>query len=118
MKESLTAHSIANQIRMTRSVHSGSSLLIVEGKTADPRLYGRFVDPEHCQIVSAPGKELALAALKILEDDDFAGVAAIVDADLWRLQGGAPSSPNLFITDGHDLEAMILKSPALSLIHI
>jgi hypothetical protein len=112
VRESLTADSIANDIRMTRSLHSGS-FLIVEGESTDPRVYGRFVDPKSCQMVPAPGKELALGALDILENGGFSGVAAVVDADFWRLEGKEPTGPNLFITDGHDLETMILKSRSL-----
>jgi hypothetical protein len=112
MREYVTAYDIANDIRMTRSQHSGT-FLIVEGEMGDLRVYGRLVDSELCQIIPAYGKENAINALEILEKDDFAGVLAIVDADFWRLEGRKPSSQNLFITDTHDLETMILKSPVL-----
>jgi len=112
MKDTITAHSIANEIRMTRSQFSGC-FVIVEGKTADLRVYGRFFDSEACQIIPAHGKDRALEALEILENHNFAGVLAIVDADFWRLEGRVPKGQNVFITDGHDLETMILKSPAL-----
>lgn len=36
-----------------------------------------------------------------------------MDADFWRLEGKQPASPNLFTTDTHDLETMILESKAL-----
>lgn len=112
MKGYITAHDIANGIRMTRSQYSGT-FLIVEGKTADLRVYRRFVDLEICQIIPAYGKENAIGALEILENDGFAGVLTIVDADFWRLEGKKLTSSNMFITDSHDLETMILKSPAL-----
>lgn len=112
MKESITGYSIANDIRMTRSQYAGC-FLVVEGETTDLRVYVRFIDLDSCQIVPAHGKEDALEVLEILEDEGFEGVLAIVDADFWRLEGQQPASPNLFITDAHDLEAMILKSPAL-----
>jgi len=38
---------------------------------------------------------------------------AIVDADFDILEGSVPLSPNLLFTDTHDLETMLLKSPAL-----
>lgn len=112
MRSYITAHDIANEIRMTRSQFTGS-FLIVEGETADLRVYGRLVYPESCQIVPAHGKENAMGSLEILENEGFAGILAIVDADFWRLEGMEPSSVNIFMTDTHDLETMILKSPAL-----
>ena len=112
MKDDTKANHIANAIRMTRPQFRGS-FLIVEGQTADFRVYKRLVDPKQTKIIPAHNKDDALAALKILEDANFDGVVAIVDADFWRLEGLDPTSPNLFITDTHDLETMLLESPAL-----
>ncbi|HEY9809889.1 MAG TPA: DUF4435 domain-containing protein [Halomicronema sp.] len=107
----LTPHRIANDIRMLRSHHTGS-FLIVEGDT-DTRLFKNLVDSQKCHVQSAMNKDMALKVLDILEQDKFAGVLAIVDADFWHLEGTKPQSSNLVLTDTHDLETMILKSPAL-----
>ncbi|WP_232731757.1 DUF4435 domain-containing protein [Kamptonema formosum] len=96
---------------MQRSQHDGS-FLIVEGDT-DARVFNHLVDREKCQVENAYNKEMAVEALDILEQDNFAGVLAIVDADFSRLEGTVPSSPNLLLTDTHDLETMLLQSPAL-----
>lgn len=112
MRQDLTAHDIANGIRMTRAQHLGA-FFIVEGETTDLRVFAHLVAAESCQLVPAHGKSNAIDALQILEDDQFQGVLAVVDADFWRLEGKVPGSPNLLITDTHDLETMILKSPAL-----
>lgn len=112
MRNYITADDVANGIRMTRTQFSGA-FVIVEGQTADLRVYKRLVDSEWTQVTPAHNKDNALAALKILEDNHFAGVVAIVDADFWRLEGRDPTSPNLFITDTHDLETMLLESPSL-----
>lgn len=112
MKDDIKANHLANEIRMTRTQFRGS-FLIVEGQTADFRIYKRLVDPKQAKIIPAHNKDRALAALKILENADFDGVVAIVDADFWRLEGEEPTSPNLFITDTHDLETMLLESPSL-----
>lgn len=103
---------IANEIRMTRSQYSGS-FLIVEGEVCDLRVYGLFSDPESCRVIPAHGKDNATDALRILEQDHFEGVLAIVDADFWLIDGIDARSPNLLLTDTHDLETMILESPAL-----
>ena len=112
MRNYITADDVANGIRMVRAQFSGT-FLIVEGQTADLRVYKRLVDFKLAQVTPAHSKDNALAALKILEDAHFDGVVAIVDADFWRLEGLAPTSPNLFITDTHDLETMLLESPSL-----
>jgi hypothetical protein len=51
--------------------------------------------------------------LNILEQANVAGVLAVVDADFDILEKTVPLSPNLLLTDTHDLETMLLKSPAL-----
>jgi hypothetical protein len=111
MREFITPDRIANQIRMRRSSHKGS-FLIVEGRN-DKLVYERFIDRTNCEFSIASGKENAVAAIRILEQDNFAGVLAIVDADFCRLEGTLPSSSNLLLTDEHDLEMMLLKSLAL-----
>ena len=112
MKNDIAVHAVANDIRMTRSQFSGT-FVIVEGETADLPVYRRLVDPKLAQVTPAHNKDNALAALKILEDAHVAGVVAIVDTDFWRLEGLDLPSPNLFITDTHDLETMLLESPSL-----
>ncbi|WP_044205588.1 DUF4435 domain-containing protein [Coleofasciculus chthonoplastes] len=96
---------------MRRSSHKGS-FLIVEGRS-DKLVYERFIDDRKCEFSIASGKENAVSAIRILEQDNFAGVLAIVDADFCRLEGSLPSSSNLLLTDEHDLEMMLIKSLAL-----
>jgi len=107
----LTVDDIANEIRQTRETFLGT-IMIAEGGT-DSRLYKQLVDQDLCRIIPSYGKEKAIDILDILERENFDGVLAVVDADFWRLEGKEPTSPNLFVTDTHDLETMILKSRAL-----
>jgi hypothetical protein len=51
--------------------------------------------------------------MKILDNDKFTGVLAVVDADFDRLENNFPESPNILLTDDHDLEMMMLKTNAL-----
>ena len=111
MRKFITPDRIANQIRMRRSSHKGC-FLIVEGRS-DKLVYERFIDDTNCEFSIASGKENAVSAIRILEQDNFAGVLAIVDADFCRLEGNLPSSSNLLLTDEHDLEMMLIKSLAL-----
>lgn len=108
MKHYLTAHDIANTVRMTRTLHKGA-FLIVEGDT-DARVYKRFVDEADCKVIPAHNKDNAIDVLKILENESLEGILVIVDADFWHLEGIKANSENLFLTDTHDLETMIISS--------
>ncbi len=111
MRELLSPATIANRIRMKRSQFHGA-FLIVEGDT-DSRLLRNFVVTGDCQLVGAYGKDNLFGALAILNAEQRTGVLAIADADFKRLEGQLPAMPNLHFTDTHDLETMILQSPAL-----
>jgi len=111
MREAIKADRVANRIRLLRSQFSGA-FLIVEGDK-DKRIYGRFIMAEACRLEVAHSRENAISAALILERERFVGVLAIVDADFDVLESRIFSSSNIFITDTHDLETMMLKSPAL-----
>ena len=110
MRATLTPNDIANKIRMMQTQYFGS-FLIVEGPT-DERFFSVFVNADHCRIVPANGKEQAIITLNILEKAKSKGVLCIVDADFWHVESVKPYSQNLYVTDTHDLETLILASPA------
>ena len=116
MRDLLTFDRDANQIRLRRSTYSGTFLL-VEG-SSDKTFYERFVDKLACELVVVSGKPSSklrvIAVLDILDKSSFQGVLAIVDADFDRLETLPSSSPNLLRTDTHDLETMLINSPAFN----
>ena len=97
-----TAPDIAAEAHMIRATDRHRAILIVEGST-DARVYGRLVSETECRLIPATGKDKAISALELLENGGFNGVLTIVDADFWRLDGIDPNSPNLLLTDNHDL---------------
>ena len=105
---------IANAIILKRQYPGNEllSFLVVEGDT-DRMFYKTFVAESRCNITVAFSKPTVLVVLLILEQNDFHGVLAIVDADFDVIQGQVPSSPNVLYTDTHDFETMIIRSPAL-----
>ncbi|ABA20568.1 conserved hypothetical protein [Trichormus variabilis ATCC 29413] len=115
MRDFLSVDRDANKIRLLRSTYTGTFLLVEGG--SDKIFYERFTDKLTCQVHTVSGKpsskQRVIAVLKILEQSDFPGVLAIVDADFERLTTFSYSSPNLIRTDTHDLETMLIKSPAL-----
>ncbi len=115
MRDFLSDDRFANQIRLRRSFHKGTFLL-VEG-SSDKTFYERFVEKSECELVVISGKPSSklrvISVLKILEESKFQGVLAIVDADFDRLTPPAEQkSLNLLYTDSHDLETMLINSPA------
>lgn len=111
MRSRIIGHDIANHARMLRSLHSGA-ILIVEGDK-DRRVYERFIDNTSCKLIYAYGKTNALDAIDILEKGTFRGCLAIIDSDFFRVDGIKPNTPNIVLTDTHDLETMLFSSGGL-----
>ena len=111
MREFITAARKANEIMMLRSRHRGS-FLIVEG-SSDAKVFNNLVDSSNCKVTPAFSKETVIQVLTELEKRGAKGILAIVDSDFWVLEGKRINQPNLFVTDTHDLETMLLLSPAL-----
>jgi hypothetical protein len=102
---------VAAQVRLIRQVHKGA-ILIVEGQT-DARVFDEFIDKAECEIEIGFGKPNVIDALDRLEDEGFAGVLAIVDADFDRLTQKTYNLDSLYFTDSHDLDLTIFCSSAL-----
>lgn len=110
MREYITDNTIANTIRMKRQ-QNGGAFLVVEGIN-DERVYGLIIDKDTCSTEIAYGRENAIGAIQILNADGFAGVLAIMDADTTNVTGEVIPENNILQTDLHDLECMMLNSPA------
>lgn len=113
MKNQITPQRIANQARMRRKKPQ-NSILLVEGST-DTRVVSNFVDETCCDVVYAVYKDKLISALQILDHSKEQGVLGIADADYWHVNKISPKkySNNLFVTDTHDIDTMILLSSAL-----
>jgi uncharacterized protein DUF4435 len=73
-----------------------------------------MVNTTQCRIIIAHGKSHALEALAKLEHLGFKGVLAIVDSDFSGLdKATARSGGNIVCTDTHDIETLMIASPAL-----
>jgi len=110
MRDYLSADRDANAIRLRRSTFFGTFLL-VEG-SSDKTFYEYFTDKVTCQLVPTSGKYRAIEILRTLDKSNFQGVLAIIDADFDHLATLPDHSPNLIRTDTHDLETMLIDSPA------
>ena len=112
MKSFQTPHTIANEVRMKRALRDGP-FLIVEGAD-DSRFYRRFVAPNLHPLIPAFDKDNVIGAVTLLDGTNFVGVLGIVDADFDVLMGKVLPSTNITRgDDSHDLETMLVRSPAL-----
>ncbi len=114
MRDLLTVERIANTIRMQKSTFQ-DVFLLVEGDS-DKKVYERFVEQLNCRLEICKGKpsskERVISVLNILNQSNFSGIIGIIDADFDRLENIKYNNLNLFLTDTHDLETMLIKSPA------
>jgi hypothetical protein len=104
-------HSIANEVRLSRTVRKGASALLVEG-SKDMRLLRNHINEVVCDVVGTNGKTNALGGLNLLRNSHEAGVLVILDSDFSQIHGQQILDPDVIVTDLHDIEAMMLASPA------
>jgi hypothetical protein len=95
---------------MKRSLHDGA-FLVVEGGS-DKHVYKLVLDEDRCRIEIACGRDNVFGAIRLLNADDFQGVFGVVDADFMHVTGERILEENILWTDFHDLECMVLNSPA------
>lgn len=113
MRDRIAAEAIANRVLMSRSPTTPMlTLLVVEGDD-DTKLYSKLTDKERCRVQPAYGKPQLHETMAVLAKRQAQGVAAIIDADFEHIDGLAPRTSNIFVTDYHDAECMLIASPAL-----
>ena len=106
------AHVIATAIRMKRSQHAGP-FLVVEGRD-DRLLLEQLTRQGACRYVVAESKGKVCEVMGILDQEQFGGVLGVIDADFDRVLGQEIGSPNIVRPQYHDLETMLMCSPALN----
>ena len=110
MRQYLNEHDIINSIRLELRHSSGKNHIwvLVEGET-DQRLFSRLIDAPSVRIEIAHG---GIGKLRIAVDTlvkETKQVLGIRDADFLHLDGKSESISNLFLTDYHDIEMMIIS---------
>lgn len=98
----LDEYDIAQEIRFERKVHKGA-FLILEGST-DIKRFQPFVDEKKCSIINGYGRLNAIGAIKLLYEDGFPGVVAVVDADFDRVTRTLEEHEGLIYSETHDFD--------------
>ncbi len=107
----ITPASVMSNIRMYRKREPERAFLLVEGDS-DIGFYKNVIQKKSCRIISLSGKEKVEKAIRILNEQQVEGVIAVTDRDYDELLEQMVCEPNLYSTDTHDVETMILKSGA------
>ena len=98
---------------MSRMVQDGS-FLVVEGRSDKRFWWPRCQDD--CEIVDGEGKENVVGCIKKLDGEKFRGALGVTDSDYDSLMSVPLASGNLVATETHDLECLLIQSPALETI--
>ncbi|HSW53686.1 MAG TPA: DUF4435 domain-containing protein [Ignavibacteriaceae bacterium] len=101
---------IANEVKLSRTQHTGA-IILTEG-TTDSRVLSRFVDKNKTLLIPSNSKKNSLGALRILENSNFTGIMSVVDSDFWKIEHYSPQSKNIILTDTHDFDMMLISSPS------
>lgn len=107
MLEHINQFTVANDVRMRRATFKGAFLL-VEGRS-DQKLFVKFTDFNETQVVVCRTRSDVIDAIHTLNAGNYSGVVAIIDADFDRVEGRFAPSVNVFFTDAHDAELMMVS---------
>ncbi|MBU2546980.1 MAG: DUF4435 domain-containing protein [Proteobacteria bacterium] len=111
MLNSVTAHDISAEAKMVRTTFTGT-ILIVEGDD-DVLFFEKYSTSNQFWLIPARGKKNVIDSIDLLENENFNGLLGIVDADFWNILPPKNISPNICVTDYHDMEIIIIESGAL-----
>ena len=105
---------------LIKSAGDNNAFLIVEGDI-DKKFYNRFVCDQERVLkadvsaiffdinINGGKKDKVIEAIKIVNEEGRKGIVGIIDSDFDNLNN-VPLIENLYRTDTHDLESMLLKS--------
>lgn len=108
-----------NEIRLSKQHPKNKEkiFIIFEGKT-DIKLFRKFFSIQHTDITAVNGKDNIEQALITLEKEGYNRIIGIRDADFSHIEKDYKNINNLFLTDHHDSEVMMINSPSLeNIIH-
>lgn len=112
MQAYITPQTVANQARMRNPKDKTKTRVFIEGDD-DYRIFQNLISADGCILIPSTGKTNALGAVQLLRKEGWKGVIALVDKDFDELSGVDVSGPDSVVTDEHDAELMIIRSPAL-----
>lgn len=107
----IDAATVAGEIAAHKAT-GNKTILVVEGPT-DEKFFSSYRDDANCVIVIAHGWENALGGLQIARGSHLKGIVVVIDQDYKALLGTCPQDEDVVVTEHHDIETMLFRSPAL-----
>lgn len=106
-----------NEIRLllNHPLYTGKIIIVVEGKS-DIKLFRNVLDASNIGLETLDGRLKLINVMESLLEEYPNRLYAICDADFVHLSGEEElyESRSIYLTDYHDAELMMLKSPALA----
>ncbi|MCB9763753.1 MAG: DUF4435 domain-containing protein [Alphaproteobacteria bacterium] len=99
---------VAGWMKMMRAAGYGGAFLLVEGPD-DRRFWTRHVPDGGCRLHPCGGRQALVDAMA----RGVPGAAGVMDADFDHAEGRPCPHPGIARTDTHDLETLLIRSPAL-----
>lgn len=109
------ANDIYNELIMSHSLKEDITHVLVEGDS-DNNFYNKFRDRKRTTFYPVCGKQLVIDTVKKLHRRK--NVIGIADSDFDKLFSIQYDNKNLFFTDTHDIETLIINSPSLDYVLI
>jgi hypothetical protein len=109
MINDITPDRIANAI-MQDNTFEGLYVLVEGNK--DFKLFSKFLNLNNTRIKQTFGRNKLLKAFELLCNRGFERKIGIIDRDFCEILGNIPEFENIFITDYHDIEVMIIMTKA------
>ncbi|MEM7182582.1 MAG: DUF4435 domain-containing protein [Spirochaetota bacterium] len=115
MREFLDQTDYYGQIKFwlnARNSKKENSVAVVVESATDASLFRKFFS-HNTFLVPADGNENVKTVMSQISKENIEEVIGIIDADFQRIENQLDDLPaNTFLTDGHDLEMMMVVSPA------
>jgi Protein of unknown function (DUF4435) len=97
------------RLDMSHPKSKGIVFILLEGDS-DVRFYRKFFRQDTCKLEEVPGGNIKLEEILSALNKVFTLIIGIRDADFLHLEAQKTTIPNLFLTDYHDLEIILINS--------
>ncbi|WP_180242422.1 DUF4435 domain-containing protein [Bacillus sp. AFS029533] len=100
---------IVSEFQVKRNSNKGKTIVLVEG-AGDIEFFQKIFCVKQCRYIDCNGKDNVKDSIRLLNNRSQNGFAGIVDCDFDKILGRVPLIKNLYLTDTHDIETMIMSS--------
>lgn len=109
-KQDITYQDKLNELKLDISHpnNSGIAFVLVEGES-DIRLFRKFFNLNNCKVENIPGGKYKLEECVKELINKHPLLVGLRDADFKHIDGPAYAEPNMFLTDFHDMEMILIS---------